>query len=305
MSPLALGLVLAGAAFAAMHGLALGLRTLVWRRESRRSDARRLFWLAVLPTLVPVGIAFGVLLPSFLLHEPIRGDEQPGLVLWSLAIVGGLQIASVLGGVVQMLRRSRALQRRWSRGAQPLPTEIWGLRALSVDLGHPEVALAGIWKPCLFVDRRILDTCSVAELEAIAAHEQAHVRSRDNLRRLLVEACNRASSPVAIAWRRAAEVHADTCAARSSGCAVELASALVRVSRLIVARPTPSLPVSAVHDGGNVHWRVRNLLSPHLLSPASQPRGGGWILGVGGIVLAASLTRRAHAALEYVLHLLP
>lgn len=305
MSPLALALVLACAAYVAMHAVARGLRALLRRRVGLPSDARGALAIAVLPTLLPAGIAFGVLLPSFLLHEPIRGDERPGVVLWSLAIGGGLHLALVVARVAQMLRRSWALQRRWSRGARPLPRGVWGLRALAVDLGHPAVALAGLSRPCLFVDRRILDTCTGAELRAIAAHEQAHARSRDNLRRLLVEACNGASSPYAIAWRRAAEVHADSCAARASGCAVDLASALVRVSRLIVARPAPSLPVSAVHDGGDVHWRVRKLLARRSPAPGPRPRRGSLVLAVLALVLAGSLTRQAHAALEYALHLLP
>ncbi len=305
MSPLALGLVLTFAAHAAMHGLACALRWGLWRRGPLPSGARRSFAVAVLPTLLPAAIAFGVLLPSFLLHEPLNGGERPGVLLWSLAVVGALQLTLVLLRVAQMLRRSWRLQRRWSCGARSLPTEVWGLRALAVDLGQPEVALAGIWRPCLFVDRRILDTCSHAELRAIAAHEQAHARSRDNLRRLLVEACDGATSPFAAAWRRAAEIHADARAAQTAGCAVELASALVRVSRLIVARPAPPLPVSAVHDGGDVLGRVHNLLAWRLPSPASRLWSRRWTFAVPVFAVAAILTRQVHAAMEYALHLLP
>jgi hypothetical protein len=304
VSPLALALVLAAAAFAVMHGVALSVRWLLWRRRPGTRSVSVLFALAVSPTLVPAAIAFGVLLPSFLLHEPARGDEYPAVLLWTLAAAGMARLAIVAGRAARMLYRSHVLVRRWARHACLLPQERWGLRALAVDLGHPEVALAGILRPRLFVDRRILEACSTPELHAIAAHERAHASSHDNLRRLLVEACNGRHSRIARVWRGAAETDADARAARSAGCAVDLAAALVRVSRLMTAHASHAAPLSAVHDGGDVQARVRRLLAAQAHVATTWLRTG-TAVGLAAMALAFTMSRRTHAVLEHLLHLLP
>lgn len=304
MSPLALAVVLACAAFAVLHGTARALRWLLWQRETTPRSATSRFAIAVFPHVIPAAIAFGVLLPSFLLHEPAQGKEYPAVILWTLAAAGLAHLVIVAARAVRMLCRSHALVRRWSRHARPLPREPWGLRALAVDMGHPEVALAGILQPRLFLDHRILDACSPEELRAIAAHERAHASSHDNLRRLLVEACNGRSSPFARAWRAAAETDADARGVRCADCAVDLAGALVRVSRLMTTRPAHAAPLSAMHDGGDVETRIRRLLSTQPPARSISMRGCS-ILGLAGMALAFTGSRQTHAALEFLLHLLP
>ncbi|MGH9346791.1 MAG: M48 family metalloprotease, partial [Vicinamibacterales bacterium] len=206
MNTLALASIVVLASFALLYFAA----ALVARRSRAPApDAGRLFARAVWPTLVPVFVAALVLLPSFLWHEAPQQDEWPGAILVLLALAGGARLGVNLIRAIRTLVASRALVRAWQRGATPLPHEPWGLRASKIDTGFPVVAVAGLFTPHVFVDRRVLDACSPAELAAVAAHERAHVAVRDNLRRLMIAACAGLASDTAVAWRAAAERAAD------------------------------------------------------------------------------------------------
>jgi Zn-dependent protease with chaperone function len=219
-----------------------------------------LFARGVGPTVIASGTALGAVLPAFLLFEPPHSGERAGVMLLVLAAVGGLHAARTIGRAIRMLSLSRALTRRWLRTAAPLEDSRWGLPTFAIDAGFPVVAVAGLFRPCLFVDRRVLAACSGPELDAIAAHERAHVMRRDNLRRLLIGACAGPASAVAAAWREAAERGADTHAADSPRRGLDLASALLKMARLAPPRTLEYTAFSTVHDGGSLETRVRYLL---------------------------------------------
>jgi len=304
MSALELGLVLAAACYAVLHGAARLVAAFL-ARTVRPARPQAWFALAVLPTLGPLALAVGVALPCFLAHEPVRFDEWPGAVLCGLAALAVLHLSWVVVRGARLLGAAWALRRRWMRNATPLDHTVWGLPAFAVDAGQPTVALAGIVRPRLFVDRRVLAACTREELAAIAAHERAHAAARDNLRRLLADACCGPHSALARAWRRAAETAADARAATSPGVAVALAGALVRVSRLRVGPRMPAAALSAIHEGEGLEARVRHLLAPR---PGAVAHGAPrwWFAAVGaGAMLAWTGSERVHALLEFFVHALP
>ena len=311
MSAWGLAVVLALATFAALWlgCLAVSRVQRTSRCRSAAHEVRALFARAVHPTIIPAFIVAGLLVPSFIAYEVQREGEWPGVLIAALAVAGAARLAVILSRGSQALLAARALVRSWSSTATPLPAEPWGLRASSIDTGLPVVAVAGLLRPHVFVDRRVLETCSPAELAAVAAHERAHVASRDNLRRLLVVACTGHDSEVAATWRIAAERAADERAVRTPRAAADLAAALVRVARI---GPAPALPVAAVstiHDGGSLELRVQRLL---MFAPdARQLSNRYWLSAFGaGTALASmivfpTLPRSLHALLELLVQRLP
>jgi Zn-dependent protease with chaperone function len=243
------------------------------------------------------------------MHESPRANEWPGAWLAVFAIAGGVRLAWIAARAIRTLRASRALVRAWMAHAEPLPAEPWGVRASKIDAGFPVVAAAGIFKPHVFVDRRVIETCSPAELAAVAAHERAHISSRDNLRRLVVAACAGHGSAITSAWRVAAERAADERASDSSRTAAELASALLRVARIAPAPTLPVAAISTIHDGGILEQRVRHLLHFAPSGVELPSRATPVLLGasaiVAGLMTATSLPKSLHAALEILVQRLP
>jgi Zn-dependent protease with chaperone function len=303
-----LAAVLALASFAALTCVALAIRAACRVSLPKHPETHILFLHAIAPTVAPAVIAFGLLLPSFLMHEQARDEEWTGLLLPSLALCGVVRLIQIAVRGVRALHTSQSLVRTWRQHATPLAGECWGARASRIDVGFPVVAVAGFFRPHVFVDRRVLEACSDAELEAIAAHERSHISSYDNLRRLIVTACAGYSSKWATAWRVAAEWTADERAVRSEQGAVDLARALLRLARLA---PAPSLPVAAIstiHDGGSLATRVQRLLE---LSPGEWKTRRTWPAAlaaatIGPLVFTATpLPAVLHAGLEVLVRNLP
>jgi hypothetical protein len=311
VSVASLAFVLACASFALLSA-ANALAATVMPPKSYDTPARNAgawFFRAVGPTAIAAIVVALLLVPSFFMHEQARYDEWPGVLLWALAFLGAARLTLIALRAAQALRASRATVRIWQQHAVALPREPWGLPASRIDCGYPVVAVAGFFKPHVFVDRRVLEACSPEELAAVAAHERAHVSTCDNLRRLLVAACAGHESPTASAWRIAAEHAADARGAGSPRVATDLAAALVRVTRI---SPVPMLPmaaISTIHDGGSLEARVRQLLAFKPTPP--PPLVGTWSV-VGGstavlVALMAStpLSERFHATLELLVQYLP
>lgn len=260
-----------------------------------------LFARGIAPAAFAAIVSLGVGLPAFLLFEPRHDGERAGIVLLSAAAIGAWQVVRMAARAFGMLRLSRALMRRWSASAAPLQRSPWGMPAFAVDADFPVVAVAGLIRPRLFVDRRVLESCSEAEVEAIAAHERAHVRRRDNVRRLIIGACEGPLSASATSWRQAAEHAADAYAADSARRALDLASALLKLARLAGTRSLEGTAVSTVHDGGSLDVRIRRLIN---LSGSHKPEGGPSAAVLVLILLSGAAAACVPGLLDNVHHVL-
>jgi Zn-dependent protease with chaperone function len=280
------------AAFAVAHAAAriamLPVKPGPQAAASARADV--LLLRAAAPTAAALGIAFGVVLPAFVVFEPRHDGERVGVLMVVLGVLGAVHLLRVAWRGMRMLLASRAVVRAWRRGARELAARDWNVRALAIDAGFPVVAVSGLMRPTLFVDRRVLEACGASELAAIAAHECSHVRRRDNLRRLVLGACAGPRSAAAAAWRDAAEEAADDQAGASPLRRVDLASALLKVARLAPAHSLEATVLSTIHDGSALERRIRRLL-------CSEPPGTAVpILPlVGAACAAAAVLAGAHA----------
>ena len=227
--------------------------------------ARRLFALRLLPSAG--GLLTGLLVAlGYALWESRAEHERVGVVAL-IAAAGGVVVAASasIGFLMTISCTSRIRRELVAAGRGTMPTR--PLPASIIDTPFPVVAIVGLVASRLFVARSVVDACSSEEFEAVLAHEQAHARQHDNLRRLAMAAAPdvlglcRSGRRLEAAWMQAAELAADEWAAARGDSGLHLASALVKVARLATP-PVNPLPASALYRGEPITERVQRLLDP-------------------------------------------
>lgn len=280
-----LGVCLALAIFLAVSLTAAICASVIWRlscgfvmRWSAGLRAQILFTLRVAPPLIGV-IAVGLFfVPAYLDYEPRTTSENVSTklaVFASLAIVG---LALATWRAVRAFWMTNNLRRVWLRAAKEVSLSGVHVRTFMIVHEFPIIAVVGVVRPRLFIAEQVLLSLSAEELAATIAHEYGHLRARDNLKRALLQACRDAllvpvGRSVEECWTEAAETAADEYAAQtSSNVALNLASALVKIARLVPVGMRPHMPLAAFLVGDEtrgIKARVR-----HLLEIASRDRAG-------------------------------
>lgn len=153
----------------------------------------------------------------------------------------------------------------------------------SVTLEVPTVV--GLWRPLILVPTSTLTGLSVAQLEAILAHELAHIRRHDYLVNLLQALVETVLFYHPAVWWLSARIReerehcADDVAVESCGDALLYSRALATLEQLRVSIPAPALAA----NGGSLLGRIQRLLA--------APQGGAplhpWRLA--GSLVAATL----------------
>jgi Zn-dependent protease with chaperone function len=281
---------------------------------SAEARARGLFALLLLPSIAGLAcVALAVV--SWLLYEPRRTGERPGAALVTLAVCGLAVIVargSAAAGDALRTRRVTALFRRQGREVRGLP-----LPASRAAFAFPVASLAGLWRPRLLFAEGVLSALEPDELDAVVAHELAHLRARDNLRRLLLRtsldplALTRLGRRLRGEFLGAAEAAADARACDDVA-PTALARAIVKVARLVPAeRLAPDL--ASVHLEGSLAARVHALVGrpqPEGDSlPAPHPRSAARLaMGLAAAALgfagAAAALPALHEGLERLVRLL-
>lgn len=269
------------------------------------------FWLGLrlLPAAASIAFVGAVFLPSYWQYEPrelVEGfdPELAGVALLAVAVCAAAAIRGALAW-----RRASTRAQAWLELSQPLAMPAIALPSYEIDIATPMMALVGIVRPRLFITRGVLDALTSEELDAAVAHELGHWRAADNLKRLAMRAApdllmaSAASRAVERRWAAAAEHDADQRAADAASDVPErsrlrcaLASALVKVARLMPP-PTPTRdPISTLVDGGDIESRVHSLLDD---APAASPARA---LSVAALVGAAAATALLYAPLLRAVH---
>jgi Zn-dependent protease with chaperone function len=276
-------------ALLAINALASALAGVVWRALAPRvrgweaaGRARLLFALRVSPPAVAAALAFTLVVPAYLLHEPTDSGESVGFKLFILACVSAAGVLLACWRVARTLVSTRRLARDWMRHAEPFEVEGVGVPTFRMRHRFPVIAVIGVLRPRLFVASQVFDALTQGELAAALAHERGHVEGRDNLKRALLQAGEDAllHAPLGRSLRRAwqgdSEMAADEFAASAGpAAALDLASAIVKISKLIPRGVRPSLPAGAhlLGEGEDgTSRRVRNLLRLASSSEGSRAR---------------------------------
>lgn len=260
-----------------------------------RAAARFLFTLRLLPAAVAALFVFGLCVPSYLWLEPSVTSERISLA----CAVFGILAAAACSNAVTRSARALMTSLRFNRRCASRATEmrVPGVPTLLViESRVPVLAMAGVLRPRLVISRSVLNALSPAELRAALLHEQSHLSSRDNFKRLLLLLAPDFFPFRGILrnlernWSRFIEWAADDQAAAGDSLrAASLAAALVRVARLGSAAALPALSTSLLACDRDLSARVDRLLhsaSAHESRPASRA----WFFGTSALFAAALLS---------------
>jgi beta-lactamase regulating signal transducer with metallopeptidase domain len=147
------------------------------------------------------------------------------------------------------------------------------------------------------------------ELETALRHEVVHLRRRDNLRKLILRlVAFPGMAKLENAWREASEMAADDAAVSSASEALDLAAAVIKLSRLTSLDPPVELTTALVHSPAeSVNARVARLIAWTERQPSpTEGYSLGYALGAAAVVVAtlavtySELLVRVHEATEWL-----
>lgn len=235
-------------------------------RLSARRAARLLFLMRVLPLIGAAMVTLALTLPSFLLLEPRHADEDLGLAPVLLAIACVALFIWGLRRALEAQRQTTIALERWLSGAAALPCKV-AVPVFRTGKDSPTLAVTGVYAPRVLVSEATMSVLSQPELDSALRHEMAHVRSYDNLKKLLFRfAAFPGMEGLEGAWSDHAEMAADADAVSSMRDALDLAAALIKLSRLAPVQPTAALATALLHSPHALTARVDRLFAwrqPH------------------------------------------
>jgi len=293
LSALAFAALLVLVSAAAGIACAAGRRALARRAPAAR--ARLLLAAALAPAfaggLLTLALAADIALFASPLHCAERfaaaSPRLPALALLAAWLgwtaFGALRAAGLALRAQLARRRLVALSAADGRGFRRLPS------------GDAHAFVLGFLRPEIFVSAGLAARADARSLETVLAHERAHVRRREPLRRLVAALALAlhlpgVAGPLGRALRAAEEASADAEAARRLGDRARVAEALVRFARL---RAAPPLAIG--FHGDALEERVREVLAP--ARPGEGPRAPALLLAsaaaLGLALLGAPLLHRA------------
>jgi beta-lactamase regulating signal transducer with metallopeptidase domain len=280
--------------FAIAYSFLSSLLVLVWQglslcRIQQRIGARGLFTLRVIPFGVSAVVSLFLALPSFLLLEKHSLDEDFGtFVLSACAII-------ILGAGIYRVLAAEARTRRvisfFLEGALG-PENNAATPTIILSQSVTPMMLVGLRAPRILISSSACKILSDGELRAAVRHENSHSRSRDNLKKAILNALPfPCMASLEEAWQEASELAADDGAVSSRAEALDLAAALIKLARHFPCQAVPDLATGLVSTVGSVSGRVERLVAWKESSGAS-PYHWRYITAVAFVaffVLAAKL----------------
>jgi hypothetical protein len=228
-----------------------------WRsfwRYSQKFPARRtadlLYGLRLFPLAAATAVTLAFTVPSFVLLEP-RSIDEPITIAPQLLGLCGLMLAAfgVCNAIRALTTASRAIaswtnestseSRSESKSGESKALEMRGrVPVVRISRVVPALTAVGIVKPRVLMSGAAEFLLSEKELQTALRHELAHVRRRDNLKKLLLRlVAFPGMKGLEAAWLEATEMAADDAAVYSASEALDLAAALIKLSRLPAEAP--------------------------------------------------------------------
>lgn len=312
------GMVVSFAVFMLVYcGLSLAV-CCAWRKVwlwSRNYPARRaadlLFGLRLLPLFAAIFVTAAFTVPSFLLLEPRTIDEPMGGIPLVLGICGLMLAAVGMGNATASVLRAGKTIALWTRDAKPMDKS-GAVPVQRISRIVPALAAAGILRPRVLLSEAAEVTLTTNELQTALRHEVAHVRRRDNLKKLLLRlVAFPGTRGLETAWLEATEIAADDAAVSSAAEALDLAAAIIKLSQLGSASEAGSadLAMALVHSkAASTSARIERLITWSDERPAPPLRISSWYaLGAGLATIVAfgasysQLLVRVHTATEWLI----
>jgi len=252
-----------------------GLRWL--NSMSARSCETFLFAIRTLPLLASAAITLAFTVPSFLMLEPRTTDEEVGIAPVVLGLFFlGMMAWGVSRAVATQMRTARTVS-EWLSGATAVQEQA-NVPVFRTCHRAPALTVAGLGSARVLVSETAYSVLTPHELTTALRHEFAHVRSRDNWKKLVFRILEfPGMSSLESAWSEKAEMAADDAAVSSFDDALDLASALIKLSRLAPVQTTAEFTSALLHSSpDSLSARVRRLFQWNQ-PERNVPRRSGWI----------------------------
>ena len=306
---LALLLTLNATATLAAAGMARVCRRILWK-WSARTRAEIMFVLRIGPPVIAIVAIAAFMIPSYLTYEPYATKETVGWKLGALAAISAIGVGLAISRGVRSWLATRSLLKQWLNASTRIHLDAITVPTFVLQHSFPIIAVVAAIRPRLFIASHVLESLSEEELAAAIAHEYGHLAAQDNFKRsvmrisraaLLILPCGRWLDR---AWSEASESAADEHAAQqSSKVALDLASALVRIARMIPAGQRQTLPAAVSgflveQDAPGVKVRVNRLVElsatdPRLLvSSAPLVRLVPWLVLTVVVLISVTIESR-------------
>jgi beta-lactamase regulating signal transducer with metallopeptidase domain len=223
----------------------------------------------------------------------------PALPLLAIAGAFSARVAAAALSLARVLRVNARARRELSDASRAADG---GTRVVPLD--EPQAFVLGVLRPTLYVTRGLLSAAHREHLDAVLAHENAHVHRADPLRMLLANLGLAFHLPGVAALLRtrllhASEMAADLAAADAIGSRERVASALVALSR--AQRRPPGLALA--FGGCALEARVRRLLDER--PGRDAPAGSTLLLALlGALIALAAQADHVHHGVERLLGVL-
>jgi Zn-dependent protease with chaperone function len=256
--------------FLLYSGLSVVVATLwtrVWLHSERYPAwhcADLLFATRMLPLAISLSLTFAFTVPSFMLLEPHAIREPVRAIPVVLGLCGlVLVVLGILNATAAVLGASRTIA-TWVADGRLVNRET-SVPVLRISRVGPALTAAGIFRPLVLISHAVESVLNENELQSALRHELAHVRRRDNLKKLLLRfVVFPGMDALEVAWLQATEMAADDAAVSSASEALDLAAALIKLSRLAALASAPDIATTLVHAPlASVNARIERLIAWH------------------------------------------
>jgi beta-lactamase regulating signal transducer with metallopeptidase domain len=237
----------------------------VWTHSERYSARHRadlLFAIRVLPLAISLAVTLAFTVPSFVLLEPHATREPVGAIPIVLGLCGLiLLLRGILNAAAAVLRASTTIATWVGNGL--LVNRESSVPVLRISRVVPALTAAGIFRPLVLISEAVESVLNANELQSALRHELAHVRRRDNLKKLLLRfVAFPGMHALEVAWLQATEMAADDAAVSTATEALDLAAALIKLSLLGSLPSAPDIATTLVHAPlASVNARIERLIA--------------------------------------------
>jgi Zn-dependent protease with chaperone function len=281
--------------------------------RTARGAADLLFVLRVLPLALSSVVTLAFTLPSFLLLEPRATDEAIGSAPLALGFCCLILIGvGITRAVVAQLKASRSLV-KWLDGSILMESQVTesgdAVPIFRTGNDAPTLTVAGVCAPKVLVSEAAVAMLNPPELRTALRHEIAHVLRYDNLKKLVFRfSVFPAMADLEHAWSEETEMAADDAAVSSFHDALDLAAALIKVSRLGAIEPPGELTMALLHSSTALKARVQRLVAwdktPRLQADARWMYAltAAGVMVVGIVITYGSVLTQMHAVTEWLVH---
>lgn len=296
--------ILAYGAFSLVVSIGWKFMARLWRPFAPGKSADVLFGFRIFPLTAAIAIAAVYVVPSYMILEPANVQEPVGPLLIVIAFAAFAWLLNATFRTMVAYRGTSRVLSQWLQGAKGAEAAAMA-PVLRLPRHDPVLTVAGIFAPRVLLSETAASMLTREELEVALRHELAHIQHRDNLKKLLFRfASFPAMARLESTWVETSEMAADDAAVSSPSQALDLASALIKLSRFAPVQPSRAV-ISALLPVSDACLSARVARLFNWAHPENRKRTSCIVPSAAAIAIFAFLTYRpmlaaAHAITEWL-----